>query len=327
MSANRDLVELGDIDELVRHADRLAAGGWWDDLYELRDLCRTALERGRQLWPVSARAEFLLALDAPGEWAAKVLVPGAGRFTPGPLAEVAAVNHSWADLARHLEPGAPDTAVFAHERVLYDEDLRDAEGVDPHVLDIPLRLQAWEPSYPLATYDADHAEFLIDAVSGLQPLALPGPAPDADDPDSVRALRDLVTAWTAESNGRSVASAVVGDASAAIASLGITSCRAVEVTAGAAVARLAWAAASGGANGRRRGMAAGRFSAWWTAAALTGLLDEWPVDPDELGEAVAELRWLVWDPGGPDTGWTCRIAVEDPVDGLAWALDAADAAL
>ena len=91
-----------------------------------------------------------------------------------------------------------------------------------------------------------------------------------------------------------------------------------------AMALMAWTAASGGAHGRRRGMAAGRFAAWWAAAAVTGLLDDFPPDPHELGDAVAELRWWVWDEVGPRTGWSCRIAVEDPADGLAWALDATD---
>jgi hypothetical protein len=72
-------------------------------------------------------------------------------------------------------------------------------------------------------------------------------------------------------------------------------------------------------------MAAGRFAAWWSAAALAGLLDGWPLAADELGDAVAELRWFRLDTGEPDTGWTVRLAVEDPADGLAFAISAADA--
>ena len=327
MSANRELVELGDLAELARHADRLAAGGWWADLYELRDLCRKALERGRQLWPIAARAEYLIALDGDDEWAAQMLVPGAGRFTPGPLTEVAAVNHTWRGLAAHLDPATPDSAVFAHERVLYDEDLTGDDRIARSVLEIPLALQPWEPAYPVAEYEADRAEFPIDPVGGLERIKLPAPAAPVDDDESIRALRDLSVAWTAESNGRSEAVAVQGSALAAIATLGVRDCRAREVGASAAMALMAWTAASGGAAGRRRGMAAGRFGAWWAAAALTGLSDEWPVDPVELGDAVDELRWFVWDPGGPETGWTCRLAMEDPADGLAWAFSATDASL
>ena len=90
-------------------------------------------------------------------------------------------------------------------------------------------------------------------------------------------------------------------------------------------ALLAWAAASGGARGRRRGAATGRFEAWWVLATLTAQDDDWPVDP---GAAAADLRWWMWEPGAHagdvEPGWVCRLAVEDPLDGLAWALNATD---
>src|SRR5690606_18518700 len=88
MDANRELVEQGDLDELARHAGRLARVGDWPGLRDLRDRCRAALDRGKQLWPVASRCEYLLALRAPAEWAAPVVVDGAGLFAPGPLAEV-----------------------------------------------------------------------------------------------------------------------------------------------------------------------------------------------------------------------------------------------
>ena len=88
-------------------------------------------------------------------------------------------------------------------------------------------------------------------------------------------------------------------------------------------------AASGGANGRRRGMAAGRHAAWWALAALAGLADpgDEPATPDELGRALDELRWYLWDDGSPATGWVLRLAVEEPAEGLAWAVVATDAHL
>ena len=89
---------------------------------------------------------------------------------------------------------------------------------------------------------------------------------------------------------------------------------------------MAWAGASGGAHGRRRGMAYGRFGAWWATAAVAGLADDWPLSADEIGEAAAELRWVAWDAGEPQTGWTLRLAVEDPAFGVAWAVAAVDAA-
>ena len=97
MNANSELVEVGDLDELTRHIDRLCSAGDWDGLVDLRDRCRRALERGKQLWPAASHAEYRLALEAPGQWAGAVLVPGAGAFALGPLPEVAASTHTWAE--------------------------------------------------------------------------------------------------------------------------------------------------------------------------------------------------------------------------------------
>ena len=73
-----------------------------------------------------------------------------------------------------------------------------------------------------------------------------------------------------ESNGRADAVAVQGDVFDAIAALGVPGARAEpDLRRRPRSAVLAWTAASGGAHGRRRGMAAGRFGAWWAAAALT----------------------------------------------------------
>ncbi len=117
-----------------------------------------------------------------------------------------------------------------------------------------------------------------------------------------------------------------GDALDALAALGLSRARMAEVDPAHALAAMAWTGASGGAHGRRRGMAPGRFAAWWAAAAVSGMLDDWPIAPGDLGEAIAELRWYRFDTGEPDTGWSLRLAVEDPVDGYAWAVTATDAA-
>ena len=118
-----------------------------------------------------------------------------------------------------------------------------------------------------------------------------------------------------------------GDAPAAIAALGVRVARIARVELADAMAAMAWTAASGGAHGRRRGMAPGRFAAWWAAAAISGLLDHWPVPADELGDAAGDLRWYRWDAAEPVTGWSLRLAVEDTQRGRAWALSAVDAAL
>src|SRR5205085_462531 len=80
--------------------------------------------------------------------------------------------------------------------------------------------------------------------------------------------------------------------------LGRDRVRMAEVSPSEALRTLAWAGASGGAHARRPGAAAGRFAAWWAGAALTGLLEEWPVDAATLGDALTRLRWYAWDSGG-----------------------------
>lgn len=326
-----DLIERGDLDELTRHVDRLCRAHEWAALLDLRDRCRAAWARGKQLWPVASHAEYRLALEAPGEWAAPVLEPGLGRYALGPLPEVAASTHTWAELRDHVAPNPP-AALVAHERVVRGEDLSadDVARALPVVLDVPLALASWERRYPVAEYLASEARFPDVPAPRLWETALPADtvvtrADDVEDADAVRALVDLVGAWTTESNGRAEAVAVHGDALDALAALGLRRARMAEVDAADALAAMAWAAASGGAHGRRRGMAAGRFGAWWAAAAVAGLLDDWPVSADELGAAVAELSWFRFDAGEPDTGWTLRLAVEDRDHDLAWAVSATDA--
>lgn len=314
-----------ELDELVRRIDRLCDQEAWDELVELRDGCRAALERGKQLWPAASLAEYRLALDAPGSFAGKVLVPGAGHMALGPLTEVAAVNHTWRQV-RDAIPDGPMVTIAAHERVLRGEDLCDDALIDPRVLDLPAVLQSWEPAYPLAEYEPHEARFPPPPLPERAGVALDGPGTTIDDASAVRALTDLCRAWTSESNGRAEAVAVQGDALAAIATLGPSRVRVADLEPALALAWMAWVGASGGAHGRRRGMAAGRFDAWWTLAVLAGVDDDWPLPPDELGALAHELRWFAWDAWEPDTGWRFHLAVDDPAEGLAWAVAATDAA-
>lgn len=313
---------LDDIDELTREIDRLCDRRDWDELLRLRDLCVAALQRGKQLWGVAAHAEYRLALEAPAPWAALMLVPGTGRFALGPLSEVAASTHTWTELAPHA-PGGPVAALAAHERVLRGEDLRGAD-IEP-VLDVPLVLQPWEPGYPVAEYHPDKADFLTPPAPTSFWLADHGRRPVICQPEAERALVDIAATWVTESNGRAEAATVEGDAAAAVAAMGPPTVRLAPIDPADALAHIAWTAASGGAHGRRRGMAAGRFTAWWTVAALTDSLDDWPLSPDEVGELVGELRWYLWDAGEPVTGWSLRLAVEDPETSRAYALSATDA--
>ena len=117
---------------------------------------------------------------------------------------------------------------------------------------------------------------------------------------------------------------VEGDHLEAIAALGPARARITTLTSTEAIAWLAWAGAVGGAHGRRRGAASGRFGAWWTVAALCGVLDDWPLAPADLGDLARGLQWFWWDAYEPMNGWQLQLAVCDPVEGLGWAVSAQD---
>ena len=128
------------------------------------------------------------------------------------------------------------------------------------------------------------------------------------------------------SDGRAEVVAVEGDVAGALHALGLPAVRIAELAPSDALAWLAWAGASGGAHGRRRGAAAGRFGALWLLAALGDALDDWPLPLAELGSLADELRWIWWDAHEPVTGWQLQLAIEDPAEGVAWAISARDAA-
>jgi hypothetical protein len=320
-----DAVEAGDLDELLRIVDGLADAREWDGLIEVRDRSRRALERGRQLWPAASYAEYRLALDAPPPYAALVLVEDAGRFALGPLYEVAASTHTWTDLAPHVQPGAVPS-LAAHERALRGETI-DADSV-PHadVLTVPLHLARFESEYAVASYRPERGEFPAPELPRGRPLELPMSARSVAPGDVETMFRDVVSAWTAGSEGRARVAAVEGDINAAIAALGITEARGAWLAVGEALALLAWAAASGGRHGRRRGSAVGRDIAWATAAVIAGFAVEEPPTEDSLAGAISELQWCAWSAPDVTTGWILRLAVADPEDGLAWAIDAQDPA-
>jgi Family of unknown function (DUF6183) len=326
---NEDLswaVDHADVDVLTEAVDSFCLGERFDQVVALRHQCRAALERGLQLWPVAAYCDYRLALDAPGSHCLTGLGAISERFLLGPFAEVVASTHSFSQV-RDFLPISPDASAIAHERVIRGEDLTaDALAQKlPDVLGLPLALQDWEPDYALAEYLPDRANFVAPKLSGLLVQASVTAGKVLSDPPVSSALRDLVTPWVASSNGVVQVSCVEGNAESAIGSLGLRTAGLVDIESKEALAWMAWAGASGGAQGRRRGAAAGRQQAWWAVRALSGLDDEEFVDADEIGNAASELRWVRWNDGAPDTGWALRLAIEDPVDGLAWVIAALDA--
>jgi hypothetical protein len=322
----RDLdhfLEIGDLDGLIRLIDELCEDESWSDLEDVAIRSRQANERGQQLWPAGDHAEHRLALESPGEFAARAVNRDAQTFGLAPLTEVAASSHTWEELSLNLNSG-PLRSLVIHERVFRGEDLTEVEiAEDP--LGLPLVLASWEQSVEppdIKKYEVDDPS---PSINNLDSFPLPKPGVVAHD-SGTEALRNLVQTWTSQSNGRSAAVRVYGDATTAISSLGVNEVKAKEVSISEMWGHLVWAASSGGAYGRRPGCAKGRFEAWWCAVALAGLDQEevWPPLTLELEEALTEMNWWIWDDGSLSKGWSLRIAVEDPVDGLSWALTAED---
>ncbi len=316
-----EAVGRGDLDELTRLVDGLCAAREWDEVIRLRDRCRHALERGLQLWPAAEYAEYRVALEAPAEWAGSVIREGAGRFALGPLWEVAASTHSWSDLGPAVDVG-PARTMAAHERVIRGEDLSGDPSVDDSILEIPLRLEPWEPSYSVATYRAREADFPSPPMPALDPVGLPTAGEAVAAGEVGEALLALGRAWSEQSNGGCRVAAVRGGVGEAIAALDAGAVSPVTVDPATAFAHMAWAAASGGAYGRRAGTPAGRFAAWWVVAAIADL--DWPAAGERVGSEAAALTWALWENPDRPTGWHLGLSVADEEGGRGWAVEAWD---
>jgi hypothetical protein len=315
-------IEGSDNDELLRIVEGLCATYRWQELLELRLLLADAVTRGKQVWGVDGHIRYRLALEAPPELAAAAVLEGPARFALGPLTEVVANRHTFAELDPFLTPG-PERTLVAHERVIGRERI-EVEQIDPHVLDLPLYLMDWEPIYSRPEYKADRVESHPPDLPAMQAIDLPETVPEIEDLEATTALLALVSPWVEESNGRAQVTCVQGDALSAIRALGPARALFARIDAGLALGLVQWAAASGGAEGRRRGGAAGRFSTWYAIASLGDL--EWPTSPESLGDVTEGLRWIAWSDLAPPTGWNLNLAVEDRTEGLAWAITAVDSA-
>lgn len=316
-------VHRADLDELIRLIDRRTETRDWSGLSRTRRSCTAAVDTGRQLWPAATLAEYRLALWAPDEWCATVLEEDAGRFTPGPLSEVAAVHHTWENLAPHLAFG-PLATYFAHERSLRGERISvSARRSLVPVIDIPIDLQSWEPSYVVATYDDDGAHHdRPTASTKMSDIELPPSPEPLDDEETTLAFAQLVEMWTEKSNGRSEVTCVEGSIIDAISATGAPRARSRNLSTQEALDLLLWAGSSGGAHGRRRGTATGRFSVWWLLSALADC--DWTDNLTEFRREVEQLRWAEWDAWEPTTGWELRLAVEHPTSGVSWSFTASD---
>lgn len=320
-----ELINRADLDGLVRHVDATCAARDWAHLLEVRDRARAAVSTGRQLWPIATLANFRLALWAPAVLAVRALDDTVRTFMPGPVSEILAVHHSWAELTAHL-PIGHDRSLVAHERALRGESVPGS--ADESALEVPVQPLAWEPAYALATYSDDGLDAPAPEMNlsygAVEPVSA---AAVIDDSDTTVAFRRLVEPWTAQSNGMARLVVVDGGAPEALGALGLTSVDVAELDARTAVAWLAWAGASGGAHGKRRGAATGRAEAWWFLASFTGLDEPWPCDGAELGEVVGSLGFAAWrHRSRTDGGWNLRLVVNDRHEGVCAALEATDRA-
>ncbi len=318
-----------DLDALNRLVHEFSSGREWQSLLQLRDRARAAFERGYQLWPAAAHAAYRLALEAPGEFSALVLDDVGGAFAFGPLPEVVAATHEYDEIARCAMRN-PAFTHFAYECVVRGEDLR-TEHIEHDMYSVPLWLGAWEPDYLLAEYYSDRADFAgpdpivgrvakLKAVEAVQRI-------DAECDEALVALREVAVAWQRSSDAVVHVVAVEGPAADAISVLvrgdGVrASVHTASLSGAEAIQRLAWAGSHSGPQGRRRGAAAGRDVALHAAAIVAGFNLDDEVDIEELGGAVSDVNWLWWQARDVVSGWSLRIAVEDPADGVAFAIDA-----
>ena len=326
------MVDRADPDELVRGIDALCATREWDRLFRLRSLTRSAISTGRQVWPATTLAEYRLALLAPAEWASRVLREDASRFGIGPLTEVIAQNHSWSELASYLEDG-PQREFVAHERSMRGEEISGISAATP-VLDVPLELQPWEPEYSFPVY-GDVSVTHPNPADGWHQTWRPLTAVSADpeivlvDEATDDALRRLVDPWTSFSSGRARIIVVEGSPSDALAHIAADQVEVTTLEPHQVLQWMVWCGASGGAHGRRRGMASGRFATWWLLGALGGFTEDWDdlYRRGELGDAVSEtldaFTWIRWRTGRGH-GYDLSVAAHDAEEGISIVLEAHD---
>jgi len=319
-----DLINRADLDGLVRLIDDYCETRSWHDLLGLRDACKAAVANGRQVWPASTLAEYRLALLAPAEIAVQVVDEEAGRFTMGPLTEVIAQNHQWSELSEFLEP-SPTSTYIAYECAIRGQKV-DSELFP--ALESPCSLLPLETNYALAEYHDNEAKFPAPAIPVMgNAIAIPASAVNViEDSDTSTAFHQLVDAWTTQSNGELQISCVEGSVLDALAALNMQEARLSLLTSAEALAWLAWAGASGGAHGRRRGNALGRDAAWWAVASLTGQTSHWPLSNNAFETAANSLQWFWWDANEPTTGWNVQLCVHHAEHNRSWVFALTDLA-
>lgn len=319
-----DLINRADLDGLVRIIDDYCETRSWQDLRALRNACKAAAANGRQVWPASTLAEYRLALLAPAEIAVQVVDEDAGRFTLGPLTEVIAQHHEWAELSGFLEP-SPITTFIAYECAIRGQHV---DGELFPALESPCRLLECESAYALAEYHDNEAKFPTPKLPAMGPvvdIAEPSTAL-VSDAEVEQAIHLLAQGWISQSNGQLNIACVDGSVFDALTHLEARHVRLAMLSTDDALAWLTWTGANSGAHGRRRGNAQGRDAAWWTIAALTQKTIHWPLGKSEYVTAADSLQWFRWDKNESTTGWNVQLCVHHAERNRSWAFMLTDMA-
>lgn len=327
MASLDELIEHNDPDPLLREIDRRSSQRDWQGVLEIRNRCNAATERGKTLWGVAEHAAYRIALEAPGELVGEIIATVTGPLALGPIPEVAASTHAWEEMAAHIEDG-PLRGITAYECIALGEDLSSDASLAAHhaAFEIPLRLFTWEPEYPKAEYLDAEARFPAPFITATEERSL---APDDHDPLDERQIietwRALVAPWLSQSNGTAQITIVEGNVDSAIAAADESATTLARIETSQALQWMCWAGASGGAHGRRRGLATGRNLTWLAIAEACGLLENGELPGgDELGEHVKSLEWWTWGDLDHTNGWDLRLAVHDPIDEISIAINAHD---
>ncbi|MFD1374336.1 hypothetical protein ACFQ5G_54175 [Actinoplanes sichuanensis] len=297
-----------------RNRSLLIEEGRWADLLALAaDGDETVPGERREL-------AHLLAVQAPPAVAvaAAELYPDEEVGFPGPLWEVLA-QRPWRDLAPHLtHPRVRE--MVAQTRVLHGEDLRGVLTAE-----IPLVLQPWEsahwdPEWDIPEYHSTGSAgsqmwcfpgWLIEHLPGGVPLPEPV-AIEAVDHPAVPVLAGLndphrpIRAYAFRATAWATAATIAADRQ---------TCRAAEVPFARAYPHLLHLATGFGpyAVAEGGGQATGRLAVWRVLRLMAG--------GDPVPAFVARLRCVTWRRPGEHLCYL-YLAMEDPAQGLTWAISA-----
>jgi hypothetical protein len=337
-----ELIHRADLDELIRMIDDRCATRDWDGLERLRNQCRAAVTTGRQLWPAAILAEYRLTLWAPAATAARMVDEAIGTVSlgaasigtgvTGPLTEVVAQHHSWAELSAHLKDPIARAYVL-HECALRGEEipLGDRNAAASMIIEIPATPASWEPSYLLAVYSDHGAQFPTPPVITATTPFIRAETGEPIEDDQVIAVREafdsVVQPWISHSNGYCEVLCVDGGPEQAIAVCApeADQVRMTQIDSATALQWIHWIGASGGAHGRRPGAAAGRDALWWLLGTIGELTDQWPPAEADMTELLDDLTWWWWESPGVLSGWNLQLLCQDAPHGVTWAFTAHDA--